>query len=408
MRDRSNTISPIPDIARRIDVGVVGKSTAPASKHLLMPLFLLNPSAARASDGGISRTDERNRDAYQSSQQRHTCGKEPRRVTFPSDKPLRVFQGNASTRALCHGHNFPGFMGKHLSLRTGLDAPINTALLVHCAPVTLSFQDRPQVWPFVAIASRDSRSRPHVTSDPACRLLDLGERDRHTHARIPLAVLAKHFSRFVQLCAWQSKGTIDGAVPVRRDVEAAVLAPRGGRATEHDPQIEAFRLARLLHFRAVDQFGLERSRDMSGLGRSLKVDVGAAIGTTDELAEPFRAGEAAPLLSHETCAIRVRALEKSRQKRECIGLVRGRIELELVRQVHGLHERSIIKRADEHKNPAPRKVSLTSDNGRRAAPQTALFGAYANCARPRSPMQFERRTKWKQHEKSGYKRERVA
>lgn len=168
MRDRSSTISPIPDIARRIDVRVVGKSTAPASKHLLMPLFLLNPSAARASDGCVGRTDERNRDAYQSGQQRHTCSKEPRCMAFPSDKPLRVLQADSSTRTLSYEHSFSGFAGKNLSLRTGFNAPINTALLVHCASGALSFKCGPQVWPFVAIGSSDGGSRPHIAANPFC------------------------------------------------------------------------------------------------------------------------------------------------------------------------------------------------------------------------------------------------
>ncbi len=200
MRDRSNTISPMAYIPRRIDVGVVSEPTAPASKHLPMPLFLLYPSAARAGDGGIGRTDQRNRNAYQHSQQPHARGKILGRVAFPSDKPLRVFQGNASTRLLRYEHGPSGFTGKHLSLRTGFNAPVNAMLLVHCAAVALAFENGPQVWPFISIAPRDSRSGSDVTTEPAlCWFLDFRQRDRHTHTGVPFPVFTEDFRALVQL-----------------------------------------------------------------------------------------------------------------------------------------------------------------------------------------------------------------
>jgi hypothetical protein len=356
MRDRSTTISPMAYIPRRIDVSVVSEPTAPAPKHFPMPLFFLYPSAARAGDGSVGRRDQRNRDAYQRGQQRHTCSKVPRRVAFPSDKPLRVFQGNASARPLCHGHNLASFTGKHLSLRTGFDAPVNAVLLVHRAPVTLSFQYRPQVWPLVSIAPCNGGSRADITAEPAVRLLDFRQWDRHTHAGVPLAVLSEHLGALLQGGTGQGQRPVNRPVPVRGNVEPALFPACGCGAPQHDPQVKALRLPGLLHLRAVDQFGPEKARRVTSLRRSLEVDRGAAVGSPNELTVPFRAGEAALSLSHEGCAIRVRALKESRQKRERIGLIRGREQFELVGQVHGLHSRGVANGGEKTRTP-PRAKS---------------------------------------------------
>ena len=153
---------------------------------------------------------------------------------------------------------------------------------------------------------------------------------------------------------------------IRGDIEAAVFASGSRGSSQHDPMVKAFRLPRLLDFRAVDQFSFERSGNMPRLGGPAIVDVGAAVGTTDELTESLRTGEAALSLSHEGCAIRVRALEESRQKRERISLIRGREQFELVRQVHGLHSGSVTDRTRKSKNPTVQslaRVPQWTDNG---------------------------------------------
>lgn len=383
MRDRSNTVSPTTNHTRRIEVSIMRVPTLPTPEHLFMPLSLLYPSAMRTGDAGVSRTDQSNRDAHQRSQQLHARSKVPSRMAFPSDKHLWVFQGYASTRMLTHGDNLSGFTGKHLSLRTSFNAPVDAALLVHRFPVALTLQNWSKIRTLVAIAPRDGGTCTDVTAKPFFRLLDFSERDTHTHSGVPLPVFPEDFRTLVELRPWQGERAIDRLMFPCWYIEPAVLSPAGRGASEHNPAIEAYGLSRLLDFRAVNQFSLERSGYMSGFDCSAVVDIGTPVRSADELSKPLRRRAPSPFrLRKVECAIRVRSTKEARQESQRIGLIHSGIEAKLVGQVHGLHEASIANASKT--TTAPRAQTREQPSMASERPlRLALLGAYVRPRRPR-------------------------
>ncbi len=145
MRNRSNTVSPIGNIARGIQVGIVSKPTLPAPKRLLMPLSPLDRTTVGTGDAGVGGRDHGDSNAHDLAHQEDTFGKEPARPLLPARESLRVFQGYALARALCHGHRASGFTGKHLFLIRSIRPLIDALLLLHGTAVTLFLQDGAQV-----------------------------------------------------------------------------------------------------------------------------------------------------------------------------------------------------------------------------------------------------------------------
>ena len=153
-------------VQRSVKVAIERIATAPATECAFMPLPSLDKSTMGTSDGGIGWIYQANRDAYQGSQKPHARSEVPGRMTFPSDKPLRVFQTHASTRCQCHGHQQSGFVSENLSLSWGFNLALNATFLLHCPPVALSLQNRTKVRTFVAVGSDNRSSDSHITADP--------------------------------------------------------------------------------------------------------------------------------------------------------------------------------------------------------------------------------------------------
>lgn len=112
---------------------------------------------------------------------------------------------------------------------------------------------------------------------------------------------------------------------------------------------------------------------MPRLGGSPVVDIGATVGTPDEFTKPLGAGEPSPFLTQESFDIRVSATEEGRQKSERIGFIRGRVELELVRQVHGCHGESIAKtQQNTRTRPQKRRRGSAGPSAQNGEPRLRL------------------------------------
>lgn len=358
MRDASNSVSPFGNHPRRIEVGIVRVATVPASKHLFVPLSALYPATAGTCEACVGWRDHTDSQAIYRRKQQYPHTKEPSGVFLPTYQPVRIFQGNASARAQRHGHRFPGFFGNDLSRRGYGALPFQPLFLMVSFAVIIAAEQRAQVRSLVAIGASHCGSGTDVAAEPAFRLLDLSEGDGHTDPRIPLAVLAEDLRRLVQCCAGQRQGTVDRSVSFGWHIEAAVTAPARGRATNHDPAIEAGSRARLLHFGAVNQFCLEIPRGMTCSGCSAVVDIRAPIRTPDELAKSCGTGE--PDLFRFRKASRdtsMRATEEVRQKRKRLGFVARRIELESVGQIdRWCHTRSLTNLQQKAIPPEERRL----------------------------------------------------
>jgi hypothetical protein len=127
------------------------------------------------------------------------------------------------------------------------------------------------------------------------------------------------------------------------------------RALEQNPIVKASGLLGKLYVGAINQFGFQVARRMSGFGNAAIVDVGSAIGTPDELPHTFGTG-ASPLLQQHGCASRVMTLKQGRQqgKRVCL-TTRGK-ELQFVTEVHGLHTTSIPEPLEKENPPQKRRL----------------------------------------------------
>ena len=113
---------------------------------------------------------------------------------------------------------------------------------------------------------------------------------------------------------------------------------------------------------------------MASFPRALVVDIGASVGASYELAKPFCAGEPDPFRFRKaSCDIRMGTTEQVRQKRQRIGFVGCRIELQLVAKSHGCHVAIVTESVRKETQPRAQSRSRPSmDAGR--PPETALRG----------------------------------
>jgi hypothetical protein len=389
MRDRSNTVSRTANVARSVDVSVMSKPTMPTPKHLLMPLSLLYPSARRAGQARVSRTDQSNRETDQGSQQQHTSCEVSSGVTFPSDQSLRVFQGNASARSVSHGHQLSGFAGEHLSLGTCFNLTVDASFLVHRAPVLLSFQDGPQVWPFVAITARHRSTDSNIAAYPAGDGPDFWQRYVYAHSGIPLPVLTKDFSAAfgteIQLC------TRHGQCAVQSSVTPGWYVQLLFGAFDENPVVKAGGFLWQLQIGTINQLCPQVWGDKGSSGhtgsflRPPPVNKGTAIGSSRKLSHALTA-RASGLLTQRCCARSMMPRKESRQKMQGVCFVASRKEFQLVTE-NCVHPKKIAKCEELH-NPArtvqtPERASLPSRTDRRDCALPVLWsGACPRIMRP--------------------------
>ncbi len=322
-------------VARRCEVSILSIATLPTPEHLFVSLLPLDESTCRAGDAGIGWIHHGDSDSDEGSQQRYACTKVPRRMGFPSYQSGRVFNRHASPRALRHGHNAAGFTSEQLPLRTGFNAPINTALLVHGAAVALSFEYGPQVWPLVSIGAGNADSYTNVHADIFFHGDDFRQRDFYTDATVPLIILPEDFALLTERCAGIRQGSIDSPVLLGGDVQLA-------HPLHHHPQIKALRFARGLYVRRVDQFCFQSSWLMPSFTSPSPVRKRAAIGPTCKLSHAL-SRRVSGLLTKRCCAGSVIPRKESRQETKRIGLIGRREKFKLVAENNCLHTKSMPK-----------------------------------------------------------------
>lgn len=342
-------MSPTTDITSRIDVGVVSESTAPTSKRLFMSLVPLDMPTARAGDASVGWAYHGNQNANHRRKQLNSASKMTSSPLLVSGQPFRVLQTNPSARTLSHGHSAAGFAGKSLSLMcNGL--PINPISLLIGFSLCRSCDNRPQVGTFISITARHGRPQPNITAQPACRFLHLSQRHGDGHTGIPLAILAKHFCRFVQSSPWQCQRAIDGSMSLRGDIESPVLSARERGSANHNPEIKASGLAWFLDFGRVNQFSFECAGEVSGLSSSPIIDIRASVRTTNKLTHTLSARWTALFLRKQLCGNRVRLTEQGRQKRQGISFSARRKQFEFIRKSNlCCHTMSIAKKTPRRK-----------------------------------------------------------
>src|SRR2546426_2154100 len=239
---------------RRNEISIMRIATLPTAKRLFVSLSPLDESATGTRCAGVGRIHHGYRYAQQGSQQRHTRAEVPRRMLFPSDEPTRVFNCHASSRALSHGHNAAGLMGEQLPLGTGFNLTVDAALLVHRAPVALSFQDRSQVWSLVTIGAGNAGPYTDITADPFSHRLFVGQGNLDPGSAVPLPVLSEDFALLTERCARIGQGAVNRPVFLGRDIELA-------HALDHDPQVKPLGSPWGLDVRRVNQFGTQGRDD---------------------------------------------------------------------------------------------------------------------------------------------------
>ena len=363
MRDGSNTVSLMTDIQRRVEVAVVRKATAPTTERLLMSLSPLDMTTTGAGCAGVGWSYHGDSKAGERRKQQHAVTKEARGMFLPANQPFGIFQGNASSRALRHGHSLSSLTGNDLSRWTHRTVAVPPLFRMILFPLVVTIEHGAQVRPFIPVRPGNRGSRADITAKPALRLLDLGQGNTHGHARIPLPILAKDFRALIQFCAWEGEGAVDSDMALGWNIEAAVATPRHRRTAQHDPAVKAGSFPRLLNFGAVYQFGLQKAGLVSCLSRAPVVDIGAPVGSADELAHAFCAGKAWLLHTRKlSCDICVRARKQSSQRHKRVGLIHSRVEFELVRQVHRCHMQSL---ANSPKKATPPQGGEISGNIRK-------------------------------------------
>ena len=325
---------------------------------------------------------EPDRHACDHGEQQHGMSKDSCSPTSPLGQALRILQANTSTRALSHGHSTAGFFGKNLSLKRPRISLSRDGLkpFACSAWAENNALQRPTS---VAVTSDDRVSHANITAQPSMRVLDRGHGHGYTDAGIPLAVLPKDFGALVERGTRQGERAVNRAVFLGWDIEPAIAASVRRRTTDHDPTVKALRFPGLLYLRAVDQFGFQGSRLMSGLGRPAIVNRGASVRSADELPHAFRAGAMALSLGHDHCASGVFPLEESHQKRERIRLILRRIELQFVTEIHGLHARSIAKSQQKASPPQNAQIREQPSMASGRPLRLALLGASVQPCSPR-------------------------
>lgn len=354
-------------IDRRIEVTVGSVAAAPATKRALVSLSSLDRSTMRAGDARVRWGDQPDRNPHQGSQQHHTCAEVPRRMAFPPDEPFRVFQTYASSRSQCHGHQLAGFFGENLSLRGCFNLALNATPLVHRSPVLLSFQNRAQIWPPIAVRASYTGPDTNITADPLFCLALIWQWYSHSAAHIPLAVFPENLPLLTKDSTGQSQGTVDGSVSVGRDIEFA-------HALDHNPEIKAPGLPGLLHLGSVNQFGLEvrglelQTKSPGSLSSFVEIRSCSAVSPAHKLSLTLARGDTGPIrhVRHGSCGFQVGTTEGTRQAREAICLIAGRMKFEFVRENYFPGSHTItIARIEIPRNPVRSRMSgyQYPDNG---------------------------------------------
>ena len=355
MRRTGNMRSLRPDVTARVKIGIGSVAAPITTKACPVPKALCRTTSG-AGGGGVRWCDRANGNAHQGREQDNPFCKVPGCMPFPSDKPFRVFQTHASTCCQCHGHQQTGFTGENLSLRGSFNPTVNAPLLVHCQPVPLSLQDGAKVRPAIAIRAGDAGPDAYVNTNPLLSSSYFRQGDADSAAHVPLAILPEHFPLLTQGSSRHSQSTVDGSVPVSRDVEFA-------HALNHYPQVKALCLPWLLNLSRVDNFslemrGLELLAQCPGSLRAL-VEVGgsSAISAAYKLPLALTRGDTGLLHAcHLICAIYVQASKQPRQEGQRIGLVARGVQFKFVRENRRLHVTTVSERRSS-RNPMRSRVS---------------------------------------------------
>ena len=359
MRDRSNTAGLMTQIKRGVKIGVGCVATVPTTKRSSVSLSVLDMATLRTGEGGVRRPYHADSKAVYRSKQQHSITKEPCGVLLPTNQPFGIFQGNASARALCHGHNFPGFTGNDLSRWGHFTRPLQALFGMVLSPFVLSVKERAQVWSLVAVASSHRSPDANVTADPASRVLDFGQRYGHADSGVPLAVLSEDLGTLVEDSAGQGQCPVDGAMPAGGDIEPAVTSSAGSGAADHDPEVKPSGFSGFLNFGAVNQLGLKCSRDVACLCGAPVVDISPPVSTAHKLTHAHGAGATALSLRNGRCAGGVRAKKQGRQKGKRLGFVPGGIKFEFIAEIDRLHV-SQLSRKERETQPRPGSADFVS------------------------------------------------
>ena len=350
MRRTRNIRSPIRDVYGRIPIGICSKATGITPKHLF-PSEAVCRSTARAGGASVWWSDRADRDANERSQQCHASTKEASGMGFPSYQSFRVFNCNASSRALSYEHNTAGFIGQQLPLGTGFNAPVDAAPLVHGTTVTLSFQNRAQVWPSVPIGSSHTRPNTNINTNKCRGGGDLWQRDRNGNAAVPLPIFAEDFALLTQRGPRQCKCTIDSPMFLSGDIKAPLILI-STRSLYQNPEVKTLCRTWGLHLCCVDQFCLQRTGVIAGFPSSAPISIGPPICFIDESAQALGRGASA-LLTKRGCARRVMPRKEGRQERQRVRFSACWIKLELVTESYGVHKNIVTKTGPLYKRPQP-------------------------------------------------------
>lgn len=366
-------------------------AAVPATECTFMPHVPLDLSTPRTSLTCISGIDHLHTQTVNRCQQQDSISEESSGVLLPTNQPVRVFQGNASTRAQCYEHCFSSFLGNDLSRRTHRVRPIKPMLLLHGASVALAFQNGPKIRPTIAVRSCDSGSCSYVTAQPAVRGVGFGYRKRDGHGRIPFVIFAEDlrtaFCSQIQLRPRQCKRAIQSTMRTSRNIELVL------RALQQNPVIKPSGMLRNLQVSAVNQFCVQCGRSKNPLSFTCRLQCSAVVNPRSSIGAPYeltqalrrRTGQGSALfrLAHSDCAIGVGALEEGRQTRQAIRLVASGEQFQFVGQNYSLRlHTSNIAVCDNKSTPPQKRRRLSADQSAQNVPSDFAFRALCKTGLP--------------------------
>ena len=326
----------------------IGREPARQAPELRLMSKRIPGPTTRASETSIGWITEPSRHPYQIGQQENALCKESRTPLSPTRQTVRILKRNTSTRLLSTAHKGSGFFGLRLSLRRHFIRPIPPLFLVQGSSVTLSVQYRPQIGTFVAVATGDSTSYPNICPDKFSDGLLIGQRDFHANLAIPFTVLPENLALLTERCARQSECSVDSTMLSCRYVESGTILISAS-TPHHHPQIKTLCVPGELNLGGINQFGFQRSRlkfsfkSTSRLLSTSPINKGTTVGMSNKLAQSFAAGGSA-LFTQRRCADGMMPRKESRQERQCVSLIFGRIEFQLVAENRRLHTCTIAKK----------------------------------------------------------------
>lgn len=356
MRDGSNTVRPGSNIQRRVLVRVTGEATRAASEHFFPSVRIPRMAAAT----GLRRVgwfQEPHSNACDESEQLNPLCKLAGCPSSPSWQAPGIFQTDASTRTLCHGHRFSGFAGKNLSLKCWRITPVPLVMRRLFLGTMRAMHNGCQAATTVAIRSKDATPHPHVTAQPSVRLSHVSDGHFHIDSGVPLAILSEDLSTAlgpqVEFRTRQSQCPVQTPMAFGGHVKATFFfCP-----FHHHPVIKAAGLLGQLHVGRVNQLRVQGRRgkrtasDTSGFEGPAVVGGGAPVGPAHKLTEPLgRTGSA--LCGHQVmCGIGMAARKEGRQARQAVCLVAGRVQSQFVRKIHRCHGVTITQGAERRHPP---------------------------------------------------------